>query len=231
MAQSTCTHCGQQFEQRRPDQSYCSKRCKNRARGQRQRAAAATTSCSVEGCGSRPIAGLRDGLCSMHYARRRKTGTVGAAGRVRGGRFDIAPCAVTGCTRKYYANNLCRLHYNRLRLTGDVGAVSTMRRPNGQGCYVDDKGYRRVVYQSGGRTKKIFEHRLIMQEMLGRELQNFETVHHKNGIRHDNDQSNLELWTRPQPTGQRPEDLVAWIVQYYPYLVEVELNKRGTQCP
>jgi len=54
------------------------------------------------------------------------------------------------------------------------------------------------------------EHRIIMERKLGRYLLQDETVHHINGVRHDNRPENLELWASRQPKGQRVADLVAW---------------------
>jgi hypothetical protein len=56
----------------------------------------------------------------------------------------------------------------------------------------------------------VFEHTLVMERILNRRLLPGENVHHKNGVRSDNRPENLELWTKPQPSGARIKDLLEW---------------------
>jgi hypothetical protein len=55
-------------------------------------------------------------------------------------------------------------------------------------------GYRQYFREN----KRIYEHRDIAEQMLGRTLRPNETVHHKNGNKTDNRPDNLEIITRSE---------------------------------
>ncbi len=83
--------------------------------------------------------------------------------------------------------------------------------PQYKGGCVDKNGYRVISCRRNGKRVQDFEHRIVMAEMIGRELDDKETVHHKNGNRLDNRPENLELWSTRNPKGQRIEDKMQYV--------------------
>lgn len=195
------------------------------------------STCSVDGCISPHMA---KGFCSMHYMRNRKGIPLDRPKRVRGlcsvencgrphaakgycdGHFrqskrgrplsDIKAsgktgrmrpeCTFTGCTRAHRAGGFCNAHYQQ-KCKGQE--LRQLREDISWRIY-PKSGY---VYANYG-GKRHAQHRVVMAEMIGRELLPHETPHHINGVRHDNRPENLELWVKSQPAGQRAIDLLAW---------------------
>lgn len=80
------------------------------------------------------------------------------------------------------------------------------RRQSGQG-YVEVYSPDHPSVQ-GTKRMYVREHRLVMEQKLGRLLERWEEVHHINGIRNDNRPENLELWVHSQPAGVRMEQAI-----------------------
>lgn len=136
-------------------------------------------------------------------------------------RRGMDTCMVEGCEKNYRARGLCNMHWKRWRYHGDPIAIVN------KGRHIAKDGYAKVPDKDRPQ-KYLLEHRVIMEEHLGRKLLPEENVHHKNGIRDDNRIENLELWSTRQPKGQRIEDKIEYAVailnQYASHLLKENQN-------
>lgn len=128
--------------------------------------------------------------------------------------------------KKYLRRRFCSKPCERLALTPTMRVCAfvdctvsfkpakTHQRHCSRSCGNKTRGnpkYRKILIDG---VQKL-EHRHVMETILGRPLYPWESVHHKNGIRLQNEPDNLELWAKPQPSGQRVSDLVAFVLRYY----------------
>lgn len=171
--------------------------------------------CTVTDCDKVRITKL---YCPKHYARVRKYGSPNIK-MPTGNRVQHLICTIEDCGKEHKAKGYCGMHYRRFCLRGNPKSVKNIGRK------INRQGYIQIRTVKGNGTEGTYEleHRLIMEESIGRKLFSYETVHHKNGIRDDNRLENLELWSKAQPAGQRVEDKVQYAIeilqQYRPDLL------------
>lgn len=131
-------------------------------------------------------------------------------------------CPFPGCTNKRRIGGLCSGHHKQQRLGQTLRplrrATPHPTLPGWNAAWTDPKRGYAHVNATGDAKRKTFEHRAVMEHLLGRPLLPQENVHHINGVRNDNRPENLELWSTMQPPGQSVADKVnfAWqIIDLY----------------
>lgn len=164
--------------------------------------------CSANNCQDQAVSKK---YCSFHYIRFKRGKDLDAPKQCDSG----FPCKNEFCNRLSYCREFCRSCY--VKLLKGIDPIEDLdpsieKINNGPG-WINNNGYvvlNRRGHWASGKRGYIMEHRLVMSEHLDRKLEQYETVHHKNGNRQDNDILNLELWCSRHPKGQRATDLLQW---------------------
>lgn len=165
--------------------------------------------CIFEGCNRKRDSKL--GYCCSHKRQLQKGKPLTPINNQ-----PILICTFEGCARRHLRYGLCSVHDRQKQ----KGLPLTPVKPNnksGAGS-ISTNGYKVYSKRINGKKIYIYEHRLVMENHIGRKLFDHENVHHINGNRLDNRIENLELWSIQQPQGQRVIDKIKWaqeIIEQY----------------
>lgn len=144
------------------------------------------------------------GLCTGHYQQSWKGQELVPLQKRNKGQT----CSLSYCDKDAASLGYCHGHVWQFKNKGTLTPIKDQK--GDMGWKKDDRGY--VIRHRNNRLER--QHRVVMEEHLGRPLLPKENVHHKNGIRDDNRIENLELWSHSQPYGQRVEDKTAWAIEW-----------------
>lgn len=110
------------------------------------------------------------------------------------------------------------------------------KNPRWNGGRTRNNGYILVSvpdYPGANPNGYVREHRLIMEKHLGRYLESWEMVHHKNGIRDDNHIENLELLPRNIDNlagDSARREILKWQRAFYRAVAMWLREKERTRC-
>ena len=118
----------------------------------------------------------------------------------------IPKCIHEGCDKRgmRFKRSTCHYYIKYCRKHRPVGTRKNQRTTKIGDKYITKKGYVMIKTKSGVKS----QHRMVMERKLHRKLKPGESVHHKNGIRHDNSPENLELWIGGIRYGQRTYEII-----------------------
>ena len=161
--------------------------------------------CNVQDC-EKPS--WSSGLCGTHYRQFQRGARDHDGNLLREIRAKLPngaqkpACKIEGCEEEAYALGFCSTHKSQHWLgiiDAEGNALREMKRaPNQTYRTVTPKGYVRIYLPEHHRADMngyTWEHIVVMEQKLGRLLLSRELVHHHDGVRANNDPSNLELRT------------------------------------
>lgn len=209
----TCQQCGDEFIRLYANQ-FCSQACSNRFRADLQIEQRAMQTCKQ--CGNEFWRKHVQDFCSHACRCTFETGKPKKAEPQR----ECPICgSMFGRTVRRPWRKTCGVP-KCIRALADQhpGYLSGADHPNWKGGKrLQTKAGYVMVYGGPGNESRL-EHRVVMEDLLGRPLQRYEEVHHRNAVRNDNRPENLELWVKRQPGGARAKDLIEyarWILETY----------------
>ncbi len=184
-----CKYCGNEFSDKLLRTMYCSKECRNLAKVKNIKV------CPI--CNKTFHAKRKKMVfCSPGCANEFHTKKIAVSCENCGKELLRIPALVKK-NKHHFCNQKCRDSW--LAEHSELKGVLT-----GGGIYHHGHGYI-FLYQSSRKYKA--EHRLVMEQHLGRELSSDEIVHHKDGDKTNNDISNLEIVTRSEHINIHRNDL------------------------
>lgn len=153
--------------------------------------------CTVTGCERRPKG---EGLCQAHWLRKQNGKSLDTPLQPRAAGVFVV-CLMPDCPARATSRGMCNAHASR-RNNGLIDAAGNKLRDRAKGGPVRgpsrlDQGYVIVLappnHPRARHDGSIAEHRLVMEQAIGRYLEEWELVHHKDGNRSNNVLGNLEL--------------------------------------
>jgi len=233
----TCENCGKKYErlpsQRRGVRDYCSHGCysvdkPNHTPGR----TILHLVCEMCGIQFDRVKGAEKGhnFCSRecYWKSPFHSQTVSGANGLRNPASKVTePCGFCGEPVTRYVSSRGKVLYCNQECHANGKRKAQVRQRTAGGYVRIFVGY---DYPGATRSGHVFEHRKVMQDILGRPLIDDENVHHRNGVRDDNRPENLELWSHSQPKGQRVEDKIRWAKDFLA-LYERDCETSNEQVP